>query len=104
ATVLGLFVALLVIVRLPVRLPEAIGRKVTLTVHDAPAASAVPQLLVWLKSPEVPTLDRAAAAVPVLVTVTACAGLVVFKPWLPKVSDDGLVLRVAELGWPLPLG
>ena len=33
-------------VRFPARLPAVVGLKVTLTVHEAPAAMLVPQLLV----------------------------------------------------------
>ena len=51
ATVCGLSGALSVIVRLSVRLPVAVGVKVTLTVQFAPGVSAVPQLLVSEKSP-----------------------------------------------------
>src|SRR3954447_1862879 len=47
ATVAGLLVALLVIVSEPVRVPDAVGRKLTLTVQEAPAAIEVPQVLVW---------------------------------------------------------
>ena len=77
-------VALLVTVRLPVRVPEAVGRKLTLTVHEAPAAIDVPQVLVCEKSPEVETPETDAAAVPVLCTVTVCALLVVLSAWLAK--------------------
>src|SRR4051794_3342819 len=37
--------------RVPVRLPAAVGANFTETVHEAPAASDVPHVLVWLKSP-----------------------------------------------------
>src|SRR5262245_28157805 len=104
ATVVGLFVALLVMVRVPVRAPAAVGRKLTLTVQDAPAAIEVPQELVWLKSPVTETPDTDAAAVPVLVTVTVCAALVVLSAWVAKVSDEGLVLNVASCGGCPPLG
>jgi hypothetical protein len=40
-----------VIVRLAVRVPEAKGVKVMLIVHFAPAATELPQVLVWAKSP-----------------------------------------------------
>src|SRR6476469_9359868 len=46
-TVVGLLLALLVIVADPVRVPDAVGRNVTVTVQDALTAS-VPQLFVWL--------------------------------------------------------
>ena len=39
--------ALMVMVRVPVRVPRALGVNVTLTVHFAPTASDVPQVLVW---------------------------------------------------------
>ena len=70
ATVVGLFVALLVTVREPVRVPEAVGLKLTVTEHEPPAAIDVPQVLVWAKSPETETPETVAAAVPVFVTVT----------------------------------
>ena len=54
ATVVGLLVALLVTVRVPVRVPDAVGRKLTLTVQEAPAAMALPQVLVCGKSPRRP--------------------------------------------------
>ena len=50
-TVCGLPLALSVTVKVPVRVPVVVGRKVTLIVHLAPAASELPQLLVWAKSP-----------------------------------------------------
>ena len=49
--VCGLPLALSVTVKVPVRVPVAAGRKVTLIVHWAPAASELLQLLVWAKSP-----------------------------------------------------
>ena len=45
-TVCGLPLALSVIVSVPVRLPLVVGVKVTFTVHEAFAATLVPQLLV----------------------------------------------------------
>src|ERR1700760_4424435 len=48
-------------VRVPVRLPLAVGAAVTLTVQEPPAASDVPQVLVWLKSP-VAAIDETGAA------------------------------------------
>ncbi len=46
-TVRGLFTSLLATLTVPGRLPEAVGVKVTLTVQDAPAASELPQVVVW---------------------------------------------------------
>jgi len=45
-TVFGLELALLVIVSVPVRVPEAVGWNVTLTVQLAPAAMLEPQVFV----------------------------------------------------------
>src|SRR6202042_3190270 len=50
-TVNGLFVALLVTDTEPVRVPDAVGWNVTVTVHEAPAAIDVPQVFVCAKSP-----------------------------------------------------
>jgi hypothetical protein len=86
-----------VMVRLPVRLPVAVGANRTLTVHEAPAAIDEPQVLVWLKSPDVPMLDTGAAAEPLLVTVTFWAALVVPVATEPKPSADGLMTRLDPL-------
>jgi ribosomal protein L11 len=63
-------VALLDTVTVPVRVPVAVGRNVTVTVHAPPAAMEVPQVLVCEKSPLAVTPDTVAANVPVFVTVT----------------------------------
>ena len=44
--VCGLFLALSVMVRVPFRVPVAVGLKATLIVHLAPGATLVPQVLV----------------------------------------------------------
>jgi hypothetical protein len=71
-TTVGLLLALLVTVRLPVRDPPVVGLNPTLTVQDAPTAR-VEQLLVWLKSPVAATPETVADAVPEFVTFTVCA-------------------------------
>jgi hypothetical protein len=78
-TVLGLFVALLVMVRLPVWLPAAAGVNVTLTVQEALAAIDAPQVLLSAKSPLAAIWDIDTAVDPVLFTVTVCALLVVLS-------------------------
>ena len=50
-TVCGLLLALSVIDSVPLRLPVALGVKVTLMVQLAPGASELGQVLVWAKSP-----------------------------------------------------
>src|SRR6266566_2903572 len=83
ATDCGLPDALSVIVTLALRLPVAVGVKVTLMVQEAPAASVLELLghvLVWAKSPAlVPVramLLMVRDPVPLLVSVTVCAALV----------------------------
>jgi hypothetical protein len=82
ATVCGLPVALSLIDRLAVRPFLANGVKVMLMVQLAPAATDVPQVLVWLKSPGfVPVsvkLVMVSVPVPLLVSVTFCAALLVW--------------------------
>ena len=55
-------------------------------------------MLVCVKSPVTATPETEAAAVPVLVTVTAWAALVVLSAWLAKVSEDGLVAQRRRVG------
>ncbi len=77
----GLSEALSVMLRVPVRVPEAVGVKVTLMLQLAPAATELPQVLVCVKSPLfVPVtamLVRLSEALPVFESVTDCAALVV---------------------------
>ena len=84
ATLCGLPVALSLIVTLALRLPVAEGENVTLIAQFAPAASVFGlsgQVFVWAKSaafvPLTPTLLIVSAAVPLLVSVTDFAALVV---------------------------
>ena len=80
----GLSAASSAILTLALRAPFAEGVKVTLRMQFAPAASVfglMGQVFVWAKSPAlVPlteTLVMVSAAVPLLVSVTVCAALVV---------------------------
>src|SRR5437899_310696 len=66
----GLPAALSVMVIAPVRVPVAVGVKVTLMAQLAPAATDVPQVLVCMKSPLATMLVTLSATVPVLVSVT----------------------------------
>ena len=82
-TVCGLPAALSLMLSKAFRLPVAVGVKVTLMVQLPPAATEVPQLLLCAKSPallpvsEMPLIVN--AALPVLLSVTACPALVVFS-------------------------
>src|SRR5205807_1141352 len=75
----------------PVRAPEAVGVKVTLMVQVPPAAKvaglvgqALAPVLVAATSPARPNALIVKAAVPVFVSVTVIAVLVVASSWLPK--------------------
>ena len=76
-TICGLLGSPSVSVSVPACVPVPLGVKVTLTVHEADAASEVPQLSVSLYCVLAAMLVKAMAVVPVLVTVTGCEALVV---------------------------
>src|SRR5712664_2660950 len=100
----GLPEALSVMLRLPVRVPDAVGVNETLMVELAPAATELPQGLVWAKSPLAETLVRFSEALPVFESVTACAALVVPRGWLAKVSEEAERLTTgAEAAEPVPV-
>ena len=73
----GLLEALSVTVTVPVRVPDAVGLKVTLMLQLAPAASELPHVVVSAKSPLIPILVIVKLAVPELVRVADWALLVV---------------------------
>jgi hypothetical protein len=71
-TACGLLPALSVMESVPLLVPTTVGPKVTLRVQLAPAATTVPQLLVWLKSPAVDMLLMVSGTEPVLVSRILC--------------------------------
>jgi hypothetical protein len=73
----GLPEALSVTLKLPGRVPDAVGVNVTLMVQFSPAARELPQVLFSAKSPLDAMLVIVRAALPVLDSVTVCAALVV---------------------------
>jgi len=87
-------------ISVPLSAPVVVGVKVTLIVQLAIAASVVPHVLVWAKSPEAEMTMLDSVPVPVLVNDTVCAGLVVPVAWLAKVSVVGLTVAT---GCPAPL-
>ncbi len=100
----GLPEALSVMLRVPVRVPDAVGVNVRLMVQLAPAATELPQVLVWAKSPLAETLVRFSEALPVLESVTDCAALVVPTGWLANVSEEAERLTTgAEAAAPVPV-
>ena len=76
-TICGLPVALSVMVMAAVRLPAVPGMNLTLMVQLAPAATEVPQVLLWANSlllvPVTAMLETFSAPAPLLVRVTVCA-------------------------------
>ena len=81
ARICGLVRAESLIVKVPVRVPVAIGEKITLIVQFAPIASFLGQVLVSAKSfgsaPLIVMLVIFSGVAPGLVSVTSCAALVV---------------------------
>jgi hypothetical protein len=92
-----------VMVRVAVSEPPAVGVKVTLIVQLAPAATLLPQLLVWAKFPLLVMLATARAMFPVLDSVTACALLVEFTRSAAKVRAVGETLATGEVPVPVRL-
>jgi len=105
-TVCGLPLALSVSVRLPERLPVAVGVNVTL-IRQLPLAATgavvlqVVPLAATAKSPAAAMLVKLRDTVPLLVTVTALAALVVPTCSLPKLTL--VVLRLMPGAVPVPL-
>ena len=102
-TVCGLPAALSATVSVPVRVPEVVGINVTLMVQLAPAATELPQLLVWAKSPLALMAVILRAALPELLSVTVCGALVVPCAWLPKVRLTGERPATGPLADPVPV-
>src|SRR5712664_774647 len=78
-------------VRVPVRVPVAVGENLTLTVQEPFAAIDEPQVLVCEKSPLATMDETDAAALVGLATVTVCAAVVVPVAAEPKLSALGVV-------------
>src|SRR2546426_3829375 len=91
--------ASLVMATPPVLKPAVVGLKVTLMVQLAPAATLLPQLLAWAKSPLAAMLAMFNTAVPLLVSVDVWDGLVVPMSRLPKIR---LVLDKVMTGARIP--
>jgi len=106
ATDTGFAGALPAIVRTPVRVPAAVGVKVTLIVQLVPAfrgllvVQVVPVVAKAKSPPLAPPIVRPvilSAALPAFVSVTVCAALAVVSNWAPKVRlvDDKLAAGAA---------
>src|SRR5208283_4114848 len=92
-TVCGLFEALSVIVISPVSAPSCVGLKTTLMMHVCPAASVLPQGFVLVSranSPLGAMLAMFSVELPVFLSVTFFARLVVFSTTLRNARDAGV--------------
>ena len=89
----GLLLALSAIVTVPLRVPTAVGVKVTVMEQFWPAPRDAPQVLFSLKSPEIEMREMLRATCPIFVSVTACGGLVC--PTTVSGKDRLVGLRVA---------
>jgi hypothetical protein len=87
--VCGLPLTLSVRVIEPLRLPVAMGVKVTLMVQPPPALTELPHVFVWAKSPLTP-MARYSVTPPVLVRVMVCEPLAVPRTCGLKESAVGL--------------
>lgn len=87
-------------VRTPLRVPCAVGAKVTVMMQFDPGATEVPQLFVWEKSPVTWILLRLIGTVPVLESVTVCETLVDPTTWLPNVRAVGESVPVSASAVP----
>lgn len=89
------FAALLLTVRFAKTAPFAVGAKVTLAVHEAPAARELPQVVVSWNGAAVETELIDAAAVPVFLIVTVCAAVVEPTASLPNATEVGVAVNVS---------
>ena len=94
-TLWGLWETLSVTDTSALRVPAAVGWKVTVIVQLAPAATVEPQLVDCAKSlgfaPPSAMLEMPTAELPAFVTVLVWAALAVPTAWLPKVTVGGLI-------------
>jgi hypothetical protein len=97
----GLPVALSATLTAAVRAPDAVGLNVTLIVQLALAASEAGHWLVCAKSPAFAPVTEmpvtVSAALPEFVSVTVCAGLVVFNACEPNVNEVGASVTTGAL-------
>jgi hypothetical protein len=83
--------------RAPVLVPAFVGLKVTEMVQLASALTALPQSLVWEKSPLASMALITSVTVPVLVSVTVRGRLLVPMIWAGKVSEEGDKLTLGPI-------
>ena len=77
----------------PESMPTAVGAKLRLMVHVAPAGKVAGHWLTWLKSVEIVTGFSVRGVVPVFSSVMVCAWLGVSFSWPPKMTKEGVIAR-----------
>jgi hypothetical protein len=87
ATLCGLPTALSDMLSAPVRLPDALGWKVTEIMHFAPALTLPAHVFVWEKSPVAVIPEMVNEELPVLLRLSVCAAPLIPDNWAGKVSD-----------------
>ena len=92
-----------VIVMVPVRLPAAVGVKVTEIVQLVSGATPSPQAFVSAKSPEMLIEVMASMAFPLFVSVTVCDALVELVACAAKVRLVGDTVAAGRGVTPVPL-
>lgn len=97
----GLSTAVSVRMRVPVRVPDEVGVKVSWMAQVPPSAATLLQLLVCAKSPVVRTLAMVRTPLPELVTVMVWTLLAV--PTVSAVKSRLEALRCATPAIPVPL-
>jgi len=95
--------ALSEMLRVPVRVPAAVGSKVTEMEQLAPAPTLLPQVSVWEKSPFAVMPEIVSEVLPVLVSVTVCRVLLVATDWAGKLREEGDKLTPGPVPVPLKL-
>ena len=96
-------VALSVTVTVPDAAPVAMGLKVTAMLHEAPAATLAPQVLVWEKTPLVLMLLMLSSALPVFFSDTVWGLLLVNTFCAGKVKEEGERLTAGPAPIPVRL-
>ena len=101
--VCGLPLASSVTLRVPVRLPVAVGLNVTAIVQVIPAGTEAPHVFVWLKSPLIEIEEMFSARLPAFFRVTDIAALDVVTSWPGNVKLVGVKTATEAVFVPVPV-
>jgi len=92
-----------VTLKVPVRLPVAVGLNVTMIVQVIPAGTEAPHVFVWLKSPVIEIEEMFSARLPAFFRVTDIAALDVVTSWPGKVRLVGVRTATEAVFVPVPV-